>query len=162
MKEYVLSMVVVCIICIIVKEISPDSNTIKGHINLVCGLCIICVLAYPVCSLVQSISNFDFSSVVTPDRENDKNDEYESIFNNYLCNMQIESIKSEIQQRVANTCNLRNEDVVIYLYTENENGKLCIKRVTVCLFGHAIWADSNKIKETVKSLCDCDVVVAVG
>lgn len=162
MKEYILSMVAVCIICIIVKEIFPDENSLKGHINLVCGLCILCVMIYPVCNLIRFVSEFDFSSIVTPDTEYGEKYEYESVFDNYLCNMQLESIKSEIKNCLKDTCGLHDEDMEIYLYTENENGKLYIKRVTVSLFGRGVFCDSNKIKTEVQRLCSCEVAVTVG
>lgn len=164
MKEYIISIVLVSLICSIVKIISPggEGEGLSRHIKLVCGLCIICVIINPLLGAVEWLKNFDFSAISDVSGTEDKYEEYESIFSGYLTLSQSDYIKTQIKDMLQKEFDIDPSDVDVMLYIKEENGEKKLERVTLLLHSKAALKDPVEIEEHVSGMTACEVVVAVG
>ena len=157
MKEYIVSMMVISIICFIAKELL-SSSSMASHISFVCGICIFCVAIMPLVDSIEKIRDISFDVV---DDESEMEQEYGSIFEDYIENAQIDEIKTQIRDAVSDKFSLDPSEVEIYLkYNSGSEKKL--ERVTVGLLGSAVFANSNEIKSYLDERLDCEIVVIVG
>ena len=155
MKEYIISIVLVSLICSIVKIISPNAEGegLSGHIKLVCGLCIICVVINPAIKAVEWIGNLDFSEIADVSQDKDKYEEYESVFNEYLSLSQSDYIKTQIKLILQDKFGIDLSEVDVKLYIiEDENGAKQLERVTLLLCGGAVLKDSVEIEACISEM----------
>ena len=157
MKEYVASVMIISIICFVAKELLSSSN-MASHISFVCGICIFCVAIMPLVDSIQKIRDISFDVI---DDESEMEQEYGSIFEDYIENAQIDEIKGQIRAAVAERFRLDPSEIEIYLKYDSGSEKK-LERVTVSLLGSAVFANSNEIKSYLDDRLDCEIVVIVG
>lgn len=157
MKEYITSILVISIICFVARELLSSTN-LASHISFVSGICIFLVAIMPLVSVIGEIRNISFDDLLD---ENTDETEYESIFEDYIENAEIDLIKREIRQIVSEKFDLDPAEVKINI-KYNEEGKEKLERVSVTLLGSAAFANSNEIKEYLEIRLACEIVVIIG
>ena len=157
MKEYIASVMIISIICFVAKELL-SSSSMASHISFVCGICVFCVAIMPLVDSIQKIRDISFDVI---DDESEMEQEYGSIFEDYIENAQIDEIKGQIRAAVAERFQLDPSEIEIYLKYDSGSEKK-LERVTVSLLGSAVFANSNEIKSYLDERLDCEIVVIVG
>ena len=156
MREYLISMILLSVICIVIRELLSHSE-VSLQINFISGICIFLVALSPLFSSLDKIREIEFDAIFDSVEE----EKYEGIFEDYIQNAEIDMIKSEIRSLVTEKFSLDESEVKIYLkYNADTDKKL--ERVTVSLLGRAAFANSNEIKSYLEGVLDCTVVITVG
>lgn len=157
MKEYIISILVISIICFVARELLSTSNMAK-HISFISGLCIFTVAIMPLISVIDGISDISFDEMLNGE---EVATEYESVFDSYIENAEIDLIKRDIRADLAKRFSLDESELKINIkYDYRSEARL--ERVSVTLLGRAVFADSNAIKSYLDSRLSCETVVIVG
>ncbi len=157
MREYIISVMAISIICFVAKELSSQS-ALEGHMGFICALCIFLVALAPFFSSIGSLGKIELDSIYAPEGDNDA---YEKMFEEYINNAEIDLIRSEVRSFVAKEFSLDESEIKIYLkYDETADKRLTL--ITVNLLGNAVFADSNKIEDFVESKTGYSTVVIIG
>lgn len=157
MREYITSILAVSIICFVARELLSGSK-LSSHISFISGICIFLVAIMPVISVLDEINNISFDAVAD---ENSNMTEYESIFEDYIENAEIDLIKREIRTIVAKRFSLDESEIKINI-RYNSDSEVKLELVSVTLLGGAVFANSNEIKSYLEGRLGCEIVVIVG
>lgn len=157
MKDYIVSMIVISIICFVSRELLSGTR-IAGHLSFISGICIFLVAITPLVSLIEGIGEISFD---IPESGESGRAEYESIFEDYVENAEIDLIKSEIREMVCNRFSLDPSEVRIYI-SYNSASQTKLERITVNLLGSAAFANSNEIVSYLADRVGCEVIVSIG
>ncbi len=156
MKEYIVSLMVISLICFVAKELS-SSSSLSGHISFVSGICIFLVAIMPLASSIEKIREISFDEFLCEDEDKEK---YEDIFYKYIENAQIDELKQEIRSLVVQEFDLDPSEVKVYVKFDSQSEPK-LQRITVNLSGKGAFANSNEIKSYLVSRLECEVVVTV-
>ncbi len=148
---------IISLICFVARELLSSTN-LAPHISFVCGICIFIVAIMPLVSSIEKIGELSFDDLGGGERAEE---EYESIFESYVENAQIDLIKSEIRDAVCEKFGLDPSEVKIYV-KYNSQSETRLERVSVSLLGSAVFANSNEITSYLEAWLGCEVVVTVG
>ncbi len=112
----------------------------------------------PLISVIDGISDISFDEMLNGE---EVATEYESVFDSYIENAEIDLIKRDIRADLAKRFSLDESELKINIkYDYRSEARL--ERVSVTLLGRAVFADSNAIKSYLDSRLSCETVVIVG
>ena len=157
MREYIVSLMAISLICFVSREIMTGTR-LESQISLVSGICIFLVAITPLISSIGKIGEISFD---IPSAETGDGSEYESIFENYVQNAEIDQIKSSIRDEVCEKFTLDPSEVRIYI-SFDEGGEKKLERVSVNLLGSAAFANSNEISAYLEKRLGCEIIITVG
>jgi hypothetical protein len=162
MKEYVISIIVVSIIGSVVSVIAPEGEGggLSRHVRLAVGVCIILVCFAPTVRAVEWLGEFDIGSVLPDDGENAE--QYESIFDRAYSEAEIDNLCEGIKSVVAQKFGLDPLSFKVSVRLNGDEGEKSLSRVTLTLYGSAIWADTGAIEEYLSSLLGCEIITIIG
>lgn len=159
MKAYFLAVILTAIFGGICEEVLPESSSVRPHMKLVTGLCVLAVIVLPAKDALISVGDFfgriDLDEILENEQ---KEEEYEEILDGALSRYSAEEIGRclgellEAEYGLADgTC---HASVVL-----GADGT--VSRALVTLSGTSILTDPYKIEAFVNALlaCPCDVAV---
>ena len=153
---------IVSVIGSIVSVLAPDGEGggLARHVRLAVGVCIVLVCFAPSVRAIEWVRNIDIESVLPDSEENA--DEYESIFDSAYSDAEIENLCEGIKSAVSQKFGLDplSFNVSVKLAGQGESKRL--ERVTLTLYGQAIWADTGEIERYLNSLLGCETVTIIG
>ncbi len=161
MKNYIITLVGVALLSGAIQIIAPEGET-KKYINLLAGLCAVCVVIAPFGSVIKALASKDggyFDKVLEAASEQS---DYESI---YLENFKIhgaESLAEGLEEMISEEFGIKRENFSVTARMTYAENLLGVERITVYLKPAAIFADPHAIKDYVNTLlgCPCDIVYA--
>lgn len=160
MKRYFLSVILVAVFGGIAEELLPEGSTVRPHVRLAAGLCVLLVLVLPLKSLLVSagelFGSVDLSGVLAGD--GGREEAYESLFEGMLSQYSREEAGRLVGEEITRVFGL-SEGTCRAVLTLTEEG--AIERVTVFVSGTSILASPYEIADYVNGRfsCPCDVVV---
>ncbi len=162
MKQYIISLVAVCVVGAVVSILSPEGEGggIARHTRLIVGICVILVCFAPVTDAVEWVRNFDIGTVL-PDYEQDAS-EYESIFGGSYSDAEADNLKEGIAAFLVDRFGLDPTCISVKVRLSGEGKDKRPERVTVTLYGSAIFADTHAIEDSLSSLLGCEIVTIIG
>lgn len=154
MKEYLVSVIGVCVLCFIVKQVSFEGD--KKYISFICGLCALAVISSPAIKVIEWISSFNIDVYIEENTES--GEEYESIFESYIKDMYADGIKDIIRREICERYSLDISSVEVYLgISEND-----LEKIIIQLTGKGVFANTNDIKRYLESKYSCIVEIIIG
>ena len=162
MKEYLFSIIIVSIIGSVVSVLSPEGEGggLSRHVKLAAGVCVILVCFAPAVNAIEWVRDFDIESVL-PDAEGDKT-EYESIFDSTYSDAETDLLCEGIKAMVAERSGLDPLSFTVSVRLSGEGNDRRLSRVTLTLYGSAIWADTGEIERYLSSALGCEIVTIIG
>lgn len=162
MKQYILSVITVAIAASIVSALCPDGERggLSRAVKLVSALCIILVCFAPAQDAITWLSELDIESVL-PDTQ-DKNDEYESIFMDSYGYAEEQNLKEGIKSLLLDRFGIDPLCVEVSLHFYEGQDTRRLERVTLTLYGSAIFADTGEMERQLSSLLGCRIVTVIG
>ena len=157
MKDYIVSMLAISLICFVSRELMVGTR-LEGYIGFVAGICVFLVAIAPLISSIEKIGEITIDPIYI-DRTDSS--EYESIFEDYIENAEIDLIKGGIRDEVCGKFDLDPSEIRIYI-SYNEGSDKRLERVTVNLLGSAAFANSNEIITYLEGWLGCEVVATIG
>ena len=161
MKQYVMSVIAVAIIASVVSILSPEGERggISRGVKLCAALCIILVCFAPAREAISFIAELDLELLI-PDAQ-DKNVEYESIFMGSYEAAEQQNLKEGIKSFLSDRFGIDPLCVEVSLHFDKQQPKH-LSRVTLTLYGSAIFADSGEIERQLSALLGCEIVTVIG
>ena len=162
MKSYIISIICIGVIGSIISLLAPEGEGggLSRHVKLAAGVCVILVCFAPAVEAIEWLRDLDIESV-RPVEENDRT-EYESIFDSTYREAEIDELCEGIKAVVAERSGLDplSFEVSARLSGEGENKRL--SRVTVTLYGSAIFADTGEIERYLTAMLGCEIVTTTA
>ncbi len=159
MKAYFLAVILTAVFGGICEELLPENSSVRPHMKLVTGLCVLAVLVLPAKDVFVSVGDFageiDLGALLAPE---EKSEEYEAILEGSLSRYSEEEIGRYLGELLEGEFDLSDGTcrVAVALC---EDGT--VSRALVTLSGVSILTDPYKIEAYVNQLlsCPCDVAV---
>ena len=164
MKQYVISVMVVGVVGAIVTLLSPEGEGggLKSHVRLAVGIVLILVCVSPLITMVKTLSEIDVKDMIG-EVDDEKLDEYESIFQSGYEAAEIENLKEGIKSILLERFGVKSDECYVSVSTaKNSEGERHLKRIFINLYGSAIMKNTGEIEDHLASLFGCEVVIAVG
>lgn len=159
MKVYFLSVILTAVFGGICEELLPESSSVRPHLKLVTGLCVLAVLVLPAKDLLVGIGelalSLDLGAVIEEERDTG---EYEAIFEGSLSRYSADEIGRYLGELIETKFGLSEGTCRASAVLDDSGG---LSRVVVCLSGMSILHDPYEIEVYVNELlgCPCDVAV---
>ena len=154
MKEYVMSLAVASLLVGIVGVLTPKKH--KGHVRLLCGLCMICLLARP---LPEAFGDFDLFDYLENEQEDEENALYDEIYHNTVQKANAKKISDALKDMISKDFSLSKEEVSVNVAIEEEGETIVIKKTTVALSGNAVLQDPREIVSYLEDMLGCQCVI---
>lgn len=154
MKEYLVSVMGVCVLCFIVKQVSFESQ--KKYISFICGLCAVAVIASPIGNAIEWLSELRMEKYIEDDTYS--SEELEDVFESYLKDRHLDEIKEIIKSDVCEKYLLDLSEVEIFLGIVGDE----LEKITLRLVGKGVFANSNDMKEYLQERYLCNVEIIIG
>ena len=162
MKQYIFSIILVSVIAAVVSIIAPEGEGggISRHVSLAVGVSLILVCFAPAVQAVEWLKELDIESVL-PDEEADSS-EYESIFNSTYTDAEIDNLCEGIKSLISQRYGLDPLCFSVSVRLSGSGQQKELERVTITLYGSAIWADTGEIERYLGSLLGCEIITIIG
>ena len=162
MKQYVISMIIVSLVGSIVSVLAPDGEGggLSRHVRLAAGVCIILVCFAPTVQAIEWLRDLDIDSVLP--NVDESADEYESIFDSTYSEAEIDNLCEGIKKVVSERWGLDPLSFKVSVKLDGEGESRRLSRVTLTLYGSAIWADTGEIEAYLGSLLGCEIITVIG
>lgn len=162
MEQYVYSIIIVSIIGSVISLIAPEGEGggLSRYVKLAAGVCVILVCFAPAVEAIEWIRGFDIEAAL-PDLE-DNYEEYESIFNSAYSDAEVDNLCDGIKTVVAEKYGLDPTCFTVSVKLSGEGDEKRLARVTLTLYGSAIWADTGEIERYLSMMLGCEIVTIIG
>lgn len=160
MKEYVIGLFALSIVCAMVELLSPEGEGggMVRHIKWVGGLCLLCVLCFPLAALLQEGGDLPekmFSAIDQWLGEGEKMEEqYQELWQDEQQKLDLAYAQDAIEQMICREFGLL-EDEVSVLAEADEQEKL-LTYVRVGLSKGAIWTNTHQVEEFIQKMFGCE------
>ena len=162
MKEYVISIACVAVICSIASLLTPEGEGggLGKQLRLVSALVLCTVCISPVASLLEALTSLDlsasFSELYTPDSE-----KHEEIFKDSLDLSEERVLREGIYTILLDRFEIERDECDISFVISEENGERRLEHIFILLRGSAIWKDTGAIERTMSELFACEIITAI-
>ncbi len=158
MREYIATLLCVASICGIVGMLSPEGKRggISRHVNLVCSLAVLCVIAAPFVNLIGELRNDGVDLGFIGEAGERAEEEYREVFNEYLAEYNAENVSVLLEEKICSEFEIKAENIEVWVRLATEKEECLVESVTVGVKGEAILNDPYSIVEYVCDLLDCE------
>lgn len=162
MKQYIFSIILVSVIASVVSIIAPEGEGggISRHVSLAVGVSLVLVCFAPAVQAVEWLRELDIEAVL-PNGE-DEREEYESIFNSTYTDAEVDNLCEGIKSLVSQKYGLDPLSFTVSVRLTKNGQDKRPERITLTLYGSAIWADTGEIERYLGSLFGCEIVTIIG
>jgi hypothetical protein len=146
MKEYFLGLIVFAFVGAIMLSLAPDGKS-KKYVRLLCGLCSIGCIAFPIFELVNNggdeIKNISelFETAIEADEKSVE------IYNDYVNYTTLKSTEEILKNDIIKGTLTKFDDIDIEISLGKNSGEFYIDEVTVYLYRSGYALDPKKIGE---------------
>ena len=160
MREYLMSLIVASLIVGLIGVLVPegDGGGLRRYVTFTGSLCVLILLISPVTRVLGFVSELSDGGVDVS-FEN-RADEYDEQFKQYITSLGEESITSELTDIICKQFDISDKECHVKVDTYDAQGEMAIGHVTVILSGKAIFRDPYEIEQYITELlgCECTVV----
>lgn len=153
MEEYFITVMAVSLVGGVIIALAPKGNSTR-YVRMLCGLCTVCCVAFPVVSLAQN--GFDKEGLLSMlDYESREKEYYEEIYNKNLIGAELENAEMTLKSEIIKELSLQNDSLNVNIITENKSDEICIDSVEVIIYPSGLSADPREIEEYVEERIGC-------
>lgn len=158
MKEYVITLVGVCLFCGFITVLSPDGEGggIKKHIKLIASLCVLSVMIAPLVSFAESLGEYNAENLSDIFEGEEYINKYEEICNDTISAYTADEIARRCKTRICAELGMESESFEVEVATECVDDVLEVSSVRVTLHPAAITQDPREISAIVSDMLDCE------
>ena len=156
MKEYLITLMTVAIICGIISTLSPKED-IGKYVSLICGICALGVMVAPVSEFLDGADGVDLmlqNGFVINSEE-----DYEKMFEESIVSTGVDQAEKTIKNNLCELFDSDTEAIDVELAVEKGKDSLKIKKVTVKEFPEGITVDVKRIIEYIEENLGCTCVI---
>ena len=160
-KGYIVTVICVCVSSSLISILAPEGDGgIGRQVRLAAGIVTALAVIAPIVGIIEGVGEMDISGLISDCDE--KTDEYQSIFDEQMSDLEEENVKDGIKSILAKQFNVEPADCSVSLTFEEIDGNRRIRRVLITLYGSAVWSDSGAIEDHFRDILGCEVITAVG
>ena len=154
MNAYFLGLIVFAFVGSVVLSLTP-SGTSRGYVRLLCGLCSVGCVAFPLFGLVDGGVNADeVAALFEPYDVIDENSV--EIYNYALDEATLENAEELLKSKIIQELSTKYEDFDLQILLTESSGEKCIDKIIVTLYPSGYSQDPKKIEDICKSELDAD------
>ena len=162
MKDYIITLISVSIICGIVHILAPGGTGegVKKHVKLISSLCVLCIMIAPVGGFLESLEETEFKILGEYTQSDDQKNEYDKIYNDMISEYSAEQISKKSEEILRERFFLKEGDIrVTVCFSESESGTV-ISEVAVVLYSGAVGKNPREISACVEEIlkCKCEII----
>lgn len=152
MKEYLISVLGICVICFAAKCVFLKDGK---YMELICGVCIIAVTLDPFMNAVAWLRDLDIHKL--EGEYGYAKEDYEKMFYDNIERGYLDIASATVKEDICNSFGLDSDLIDVYVFAFGEE-----PRISVVLMGSAVLVNSNKISEYLEEKYKCSVNMMVG
>lgn len=163
MKEYALTLIGSALVCSLVYMIAPEGKLGK-YVNFAGALCILCVAISPIYSFISGISGAEGEGIyeyIFGEYVAEGEDEvYLEVYEENLMSMSAENMSVALVSLLCRETGVDAEDIEVYVELESGEESFLAKKVSVVLYGSAVFLEPREISGYIESLlgCECEII----
>ena len=145
MNEYFLGLIVFAFVGAIVLSLVP-SGAGRGYVKLLCGLCSVCCIAFPIFELVELGGNeFDYIVNMFDSEEAIKN--ADEIYNKALNTATVENAENSLKNDIIKGVSAKYDDIDVKIILSEAGDEFYISDIVVYLYSGAYTVNPKSIRE---------------
>lgn len=146
MTEYFLGLIAFAFVGAIIFSLAPDGKS-KKYVRLLCGLCSIGCIAFPIFELINS-GGEEVEGIASLFEASGKIEENSvEIYNNYLNYATVENAEKNLKDEVISRTSANTEDIDVKILISENSGEYYIDDVVVYLYRSGYDLDPKIIDE---------------
>lgn len=165
MREYIIGLLALAVCCAVVELLSPEGEGggIARHIKLMTGLCLLCVLATPIVSLLRAGADLparleaalsDWLSI-RDQADKDFSDRWQEEYEQLDVTFASQTIAGMLQDKFLIAAGDISVEVV------PDESQSLISHVRVALSGRAIWQNTHEIEAFIGETLGCECIIYI-
>jgi hypothetical protein len=156
MREYMMTLMTVSVICGVIGVLSPKEDMGK-YLSLVCGICALGIIVAPITELIKKADEL-------PDMlgyESGSYDEefYEKTFEDSIVEGSINQAESILENNLSGELDIDRESFDITLSVERVQSVLRVKRATVTIYPKGLTIDARSVIEYIEKNLGCSCMI---
>lgn len=159
MTEYFLGLIVFAFVGAVIFSLAPQGAS-KGYVRLLCGLCSVGCIAFPVFELIaDGGENFFEISELFETKEITSENSVE-IYNDALNFATVKNAEASLKSDIIKELSAKYEDVDVKIELNDNSDEIYIKRIVVYIYPSGYASDPKKIKKLCQNKLgmSCDIV----
>lgn len=163
MKDYLFQIIVISILVGVWQLISPDSASTKKYTKMIGMLVVLCVMISPMETILKSFDKDLLEGIKDSliEGDEDKNDDYSGILNEYLTSFSIQEYKKAIQEILLKEFKIPIEESEIEVFTVQSGEHLSVSNIQILLLGKSIFKNPYEIEKRISSVSKCECIVLI-
>ena len=165
MREYIIGLLALAVCCAVVELLSPEGEGggIARHIKLMTGLCLLCVLATPIVSLLRAGADLParleaaLSDWLAIREEADR--DFSDLFREEWEQMDLSLASQTVVGMLREKFDIADGDVSVEVLLDEEQTR--ISCVRVALSGRAIWQNTHEIEAFIGETLGCECIIYI-
>ena len=162
MKEYIVTLIAVSILCGVISVLSPEGvgGGIKKHMNLLLSLCVLSIIMAPVGNLLKKGDGFEldlFGDFIDSENAEQK---YDEIYKNTLGGYTAESVSAGSKNMLCKAFDIDGDDVDVCVVLGDNEEELTVEKVHLIIYSGAVVKDPRTMSEYLTGLfnCECEII----
>ena len=143
MIEYFLGLIVFAFVGAVIISLVPAGNS-KRYVRLICGLCSVCCIAFPIFELVD-INGGYIDEIISAFTTDDAIKNADEIYNNSLNSATVENAEDSLKNDIIKGTSIKYNDVDVKIKLEKNGDEFYIDGIIVYLYGSGYTADPKRI-----------------
>ena len=162
MKEYVITLVSVSIICGIIQTLAPESagDALRKYVKLASSLCLLCMILAPVSSFVVEVRENGLDIGEKWFDSEKAEEKYEEVYKESIGQYTAAELEEICEKEAAERFGIERSifDISVLVVSENEN--LGVDRAVLSLHKTTDKNDPRDIAEFISSMlsCECEII----
>lgn len=153
MKEYFITVIAVALVGGVIISLVPRGASVK-YVRLLCGLCTVGCIAFPVMSFVKGDFNIDELTSLL-DYESQEGEYYEEIYNSKINEAEIKNAEATLKSEIIKETSIGNDAFDIKIVTDKNSDEIFISNVEVTICSAGVSIDPRKIEACVYERLGC-------
>ena len=160
MKEYILTLVGVAVICGVVEMMSLSEGEIKNYLKLIGALCVLCVAISPIGTLLSTIRDGGMKEIFDKSEREVLKEQYAEVYLDSLGEEISEDIEERVEILLCERFDIDENDIDVAVFLDTAENDVKVSECRVILYPKAISKDPHKISDYIYDLleCECEII----
>ena len=160
MSEYFLGLILFAFVGSVIFSFVPPGAS-KRYVRLLCGLCSVGCIVFPLFELVVDTDKGYFKDLTQIfEASGELGENAVEIYNNSINNVTLENAEETLKNDIIKAFSIKYDAVEVAIVLDKNSDEFYIKRIMVYLYPSGYGADPQKIRDICKSTLGvtCDII----
>ena len=156
MREYIITLMTVSVVCGVISVLSPKEDMGK-YVSFVCGICALGIIVTPITELIKRAE--EFPDILGDRLENYDEEFYENTFEESIVAGSVKQAESILKNDLSQELNLDQDSFDIALSVERSENSISVKRATVTIYPKGLTIDARSVIEYIEKNLGCSCMI---